>query len=38
MGSVRKGERVSSNPHEDMAYLSQDDTPFLSKDEISNWE
>jgi predicted O-methyltransferase YrrM len=38
MGSVRKGERVSSNPHEDMAYLSQDDTPFLSKAEISKWE
>lgn len=29
---------MSTNPHEDMAYLSQEDTPFLTKAEISKWE
>lgn len=29
---------MSTNPHEDMAYLSQEDTAYLSKAEIARWE
>jgi predicted O-methyltransferase YrrM len=29
---------VSTNPHEDRVYLSKDDTAFLTKARITNWE
>jgi predicted O-methyltransferase YrrM len=34
----RERVSVSTNPHEDRAFLTQDDNPFLTKAEILNWE